>query len=355
MNDLQDLLHVGSGSRLSPEQEPLSGAELVHVYARPGATCTVADDRGVCIELHVKVASGDAFVASAIHDRLRRGARVSGRVHDGEVVQTLVFAVEDIEPTGGGRADGLLRLIEIGRARRRAPRLAPRLRRRGPPDGRPRRSPRPSDPRVAHGAHRRRLPLRRGVRVRPALLAPGENLDLHFEDEAGATIRCRIQVLRAERAVYGRTRYAGAHHGDRRDRPAAARPPLQPLPASRGGRRRRRQPRSYRSGSCSPRAVGRAASAASSAAPRRLLGLDPLAVVPPRPLAVDRPGRHAGQRRARSRVQQRQVQVAADQERDRERGQVVHVDAAGEPVGRCRARPATAACRRRRAPPAAPA
>src|SRR4051812_29388157 len=96
-----------------PEQEPLSGAELVHVYARPGATCTVADDRGVCIELHVKVASGDAFVGSAIHDRLRRGARVSGRVHDGEVVQTLVFAVEDIEPTGGGRADGLLRLIEI--------------------------------------------------------------------------------------------------------------------------------------------------------------------------------------------------------------------------------------------------
>jgi hypothetical protein len=36
----------------------------------------------------------------------------------------------------------------------------------------------------------------------------GENLDLHFEDEAGAAIRCRIQVLRAERAVYGRTRYA---------------------------------------------------------------------------------------------------------------------------------------------------
>ena len=118
-----------------PEQEPLSGADLVHVYARPGATCTVADDRGVCIELHVKVASGDAFVASAIGDRLRRGARVSGRVHDG----------------GGRPDDGVRRRGHRGhrrrprrrpaaadrdvRARRRAPRPASRLRRRGPPDG----------------------------------------------------------------------------------------------------------------------------------------------------------------------------------------------------------------------------
>jgi hypothetical protein len=37
---------------------------------------------------------------------------------------------------------------------------------------------------------------------------PGEPLDLAFEDEAGAAIRARAQVLRAERAVYGRTRYA---------------------------------------------------------------------------------------------------------------------------------------------------
>ena len=190
-----------------PEQEPLSGAELVHVYARPGTQCTVADDRGVCIELHVKVASGDAFVASAIHDRLRRGARVSGRVHDGEVVQTLVFAVEDIEPTGGGRADGLLRLIETSERgdERRDSRhdfdAAARLS--AAETFAPASDARVAQARIADVS-------RSGVAfVSDRRFASGENLDLHFEDEAGAAIRCRIQVLRAERAVYGRTRYAG--------------------------------------------------------------------------------------------------------------------------------------------------
>jgi hypothetical protein len=189
-----------------PEQEPLSGAELVHVYARPGATCTVADDRGVCIELHVKVTSGDAFVASAIHDRLRRGARVSGRVHDGEAVRTMVFAVEDIESTGGGRADGLLRLIETAERgdERRDPRhnfdAAARL---APAET----FAPPNDSRVAHA--RVSDVSRSGLAfVSDRRYASGENLDMHFEDEAGAAIRCRIQVLRAERAVYGRTRYA---------------------------------------------------------------------------------------------------------------------------------------------------
>ena len=188
------------------EQEPLSGAELVHVYARPGATCTVADDRGVCIELHVKVTSGDAFVASAIGDRLRRGARVSGRVHDGEALQTMVFAVEDVEATGGGRADGLLRLIETTergdeRGDRRydfdAPaRLLPAE------TFAPANDTRAAQARIADVS-------RSGLAfVSDRRFASGENLDLHFEDEAGAAIRCRIQVLRAERAVYGRTRYA---------------------------------------------------------------------------------------------------------------------------------------------------
>ena len=193
-------------SESPPDQEPLSGADLVHVYARPGATCTVADDRGVCIELHVKVASGDAFVASAIGDRLRRGARVSGRVYDGAAVQTMVFAVEDIEDTGGGRADGLLRLIETAE-----------------------RGDERCDPRHDYDAEARLVPAETfapasDLRVAKARVAdvsrsgmafvsdrrfsPGENLDLHFEDEAGAAVRCRIQVLRAERAVYGRTRYA---------------------------------------------------------------------------------------------------------------------------------------------------
>jgi hypothetical protein len=189
-----------------PEQEPLSGAELVHVYARPGGTCTVADDRGLCIELHVKVTSGDAFVASAIGDRLRRGARVSGRVRDGGVVQTMVFAVEDVETTGGGRADGLLRLIEVVERRdeRREPRYsfdAP-ARLTGAETFAPAMDSRAAQARVADVS-------RSGMAfVSDRRFSPGENLDLHFEDDAAAAIRCRIQVLRAERAVYGRTRYA---------------------------------------------------------------------------------------------------------------------------------------------------
>lgn len=189
-----------------PDQEPLSGSDLVHVYARAGATCTVADDRGVCFELHVKVASGEAFVASAIADRLRRGCRVSGRVHDGESVQTLIFAVEDIEDTGAGRADGLFRLVEASERgdERRDPRYvfdAPA--RLLPADGfTPLHDQRATGARIVDVS-------RSGMAfVADRRFSPGENLDVHFEDEAGAVVRSRVQVLRAERAVYGRTRYA---------------------------------------------------------------------------------------------------------------------------------------------------
>ena len=189
-----------------PEPEALSPADLVHVYARPGATCTVADDRGVCIELHVKVASGDAFVAAAIAERLRRGARVSGRVHDGGSVQTLIFAVEDVEDTGGGRADGLFRLVET--AERGDERGDPRYTFDAPA--------RLTAAETFTPAHDQRVTQARIADVSRSGLAfvadrrfsPGENLDLHFEDEAGAMVRCRVQVVRAERAVYGRTRYA---------------------------------------------------------------------------------------------------------------------------------------------------
>jgi hypothetical protein len=189
-----------------PDQEPLSGADLVHVYARPGATCTVADDRGVCIELRVKVASGEAFVASAAADRLRRGARVSGRVYDGEAVQTMVFAVEDIEDTGAGRVDGLLRLVET--SDRGDERCDPRhafdaLARLVVAE-----SFTPAGDQRAAAAHIADVSRSGMAFVSDRRYSPGENLDLYFEDEAGAAIRCRIQVLRAERAVYGRTRYA---------------------------------------------------------------------------------------------------------------------------------------------------
>ncbi len=36
----------------------------------------------------------------------------------------------------------------------------------------------------------------------------GDLVDLTFEDDAGGLVRCRAQVLGAERALYGRTRFA---------------------------------------------------------------------------------------------------------------------------------------------------
>ena len=263
MNDLRARTQLDQVPESPPDQEPLSGADLLHVYARPGVTCTVADDRGVCIELHVKVASGDAFVTSAIGDRLRRGARVSGRVYDGEAVQTLVFAVEEIEETGGGRADGLLRLIETAergderRDLRHDYDAAARLTAGGDLHARVR-------PAGRAGAHLRRLALRYGIRPPTAASRPARTSTCTSRTRP-ALDRCRIQVLRAERAVYGSTRYASRiltiseidqlrlDHLCNRCRLREEALPDEAAEA-------------YRSESCSPRAAGRAASVASSAA-----------------------------------------------------------------------------------------
>ena len=190
------------------ELEPDLGLELDAVanWARPGSTVVVADERGLCIELRVKIASGKQVVASGVGDRLRAGVRVSGRAFASGQAQTLVFLVEEVEETGAGRVDGLLRLMEV--TARGDERQDPRYDYDAPATAVPAEAFTPvGDVRAA--ILRVSNVSRNGV----AFLAdrrfePGEGLDIAFEDEAGAAIRGRMQVLRAERAVYGRTRYA---------------------------------------------------------------------------------------------------------------------------------------------------
>jgi hypothetical protein len=117
-----------------------------------------------------------------------------------------VFAVEETEPTLDGRADALLRLVEcVARGdERREPRYgfdAPgtvAVVETFAPIGDGRQTP----VRIADVA-------RGGVAfLCDRRFEAGENLDVAFEDEGGGIVRCRVQIVRVERAVYGRTRYA---------------------------------------------------------------------------------------------------------------------------------------------------
>jgi hypothetical protein len=180
--------------------------EAVARFARVGGTCVVADERGLCVELRVKVSAGEAIVASGPADRLRAGSRVSGRVFVGRAIWNAIFEVEEVEETGIGRADGLFRIVE--------------LQDRGDDRGEPRYTFDaaavcvPADTYTpASELRSTQLRICDVSRAGVAFLAdrrfdPGEAIDLAFTDEAGATIHARVQVSRAERAVYGRTRYA---------------------------------------------------------------------------------------------------------------------------------------------------
>jgi hypothetical protein len=188
-----------------PDEVAELAAEVVARFARIGGTCTVADERGLCTELRVKVVAGDSLVVSTPADRLRPGMRVTGRGHDGAEVRQLMFSVEEVEDTLPGRADALLRLQEtMARGDERhdhrfefdAPGTAATHDPFGGADGRP------AAIRIADVS-------RSGIAfIADRRFEPGEPVDIAFEDEAGAAIRARAQVLRAERAVYGRTRYA---------------------------------------------------------------------------------------------------------------------------------------------------
>ena len=180
--------------------------EILHRAAAPGARLTVADERGLCSELRVKVTRAGSIVASAPGDRLVAGDRVSARVFDGEHARRLTFAIDEVEETRDGRVDVLARLVES------SPPQDERLAERVGFDAAgtaiaaetfsPTLDPRATAVRIAQvstggiGFYADRR------------YEPGESLDVAFEDEAGALVRCRVHVLRAERAVYGRRHYA---------------------------------------------------------------------------------------------------------------------------------------------------
>jgi hypothetical protein len=188
------------------EDEDDLPVEILQRAAAPGARLTVADERGLCSELRVKVTRADSIVASTAQARYGAGDRLSARVFDGQHARRLTFAVEEVEETGDGRMDVLARLVESSAPQDE--RLVERV------------SFDAAGSAIAAETFSPTLdPRATAIRIAQVSTGgitfyadrryePGESLDIAFEDEGGALVRCRIHVLRAERAVYGRRHYA---------------------------------------------------------------------------------------------------------------------------------------------------
>jgi hypothetical protein len=191
---------------MSAPSDPAPGAAALARFFRVGLPCAVADQRGACVELRPKVVTDEIVVATARDGSVWPGARVSARMLTDEGVQVLTLEVEEVEATLPGRMDVLARLVEfVDRGdERRAARVAF-----------------DSPGTAALSETLECSPESKPVPIRIADLSPagvaflsdrrfdrGDVVDLSFGDDAGGTIRCRCQVLRAERAVYGRTRFA---------------------------------------------------------------------------------------------------------------------------------------------------
>jgi hypothetical protein len=188
----------------TPDTEP--GAAALTRFFRVGVPCAVADQRGTCVELRPKIVTDEIVVATAREGTLRPGERITGRLYTEEAVQVLTLEVEEVERTLPGRMDVLARVVElVDRGdERRAVRVvfdAPGT--------------------VSLAESLECSPESKPVPIRVADVSPagvaflsdrrferGDTIDLSFGDDAGGTISCRCQVLRAERAVYGRTRFA---------------------------------------------------------------------------------------------------------------------------------------------------
>ena len=184
---------------------PLDERALEHL-TRVGGTFAVAGDEGVPYDLRTKAVQRDVIVASTAVEGLERGARLSARAHDGRHALVLVFVLEELEATAGGRSDVLLRLVHT------VDRGDERRERRVEVDSKGTVTPvAPFD--VAAGD--RPLPLT-VVEASPSGLVfivnrrldAGDAVDLTFDDGTGVAVRCRAAIVRVERAVYGRHRYA---------------------------------------------------------------------------------------------------------------------------------------------------
>ncbi len=184
---------------------PYDAGALAHL-TRVGGTFAVAGHDGVVSDLRTKAVQGDVVVASTASPTLERGSRLSARAHDGHGTLNLVFVVEELERTSASRSDVLLRLVQtVDRGNeRREDRFAVGS------TG----TARVVEP-VAGGAGSAALPLTLVEASRSGLafivsrrLEAGEDVELSFDDGAGVQVRCRTEIVRVERVVYGRHRYA---------------------------------------------------------------------------------------------------------------------------------------------------
>lgn len=175
-------------------------------FFRVGVPCAVADQRGVFVEFRPKVVTDEVVVGTVAANTLHPGARLTGRLYGESSVEVMTLEVEETEHTIPGRMDVLARFVDVadrGDERREARVLF-------------------DSPGTATLAETLELsPDSKPVPIRVSEVSPagvaflsdrrfgrGDTLDLSFEDDAGGLVRCRCEVLGAERAVYGRTRFA---------------------------------------------------------------------------------------------------------------------------------------------------
>jgi hypothetical protein len=186
--------------------EHVQGTVALTRFFRVGVPCAVADQRGTFVEVRPKVVTDDVVVATVAAGATFPGARLTGRLYGDRSVEVLTLEVEEIEHTLPGRMDILARVVDIvdrGDERREArvlfdsygtAMLAETL------ECSPESKPTPIRVSEVSPAGVAFLSDRRFDR--------GDTVELSFPDDAGGVVRCRCEVLGAERAVYGRTRFA---------------------------------------------------------------------------------------------------------------------------------------------------
>jgi hypothetical protein len=181
-----------------------AGPELPRVVA-PGTSLLVGSDGGI-LELRVTDVHDDgSFTARAARLEVRGGLRIDGRVHDGERAWRLAYVVERADAVNDHEAEVLVRLAEATpmNDERGAPRVAyetlgmARLRSLDGYD-------------VPPGQVRTLDLSTSGVSFEcEARYERGQTLDFTFEDENANPIVLRLEVVRSERGMFGRTRTMG--------------------------------------------------------------------------------------------------------------------------------------------------
>lgn len=173
-----------------------------------------ADPDGMCADLRPREVladddGGEILLVEAGSGTLTPGMRLSSRCNAGPRVWVIAFEVADVADTGFGRADVRLRMLE-GRElpdSRHAPRYGY--------DGEGTVAPALDLLDAAEGASALSRPIRMSEVASHGVaflddrdIQPGRELDITFADDTGGRIRARVQVVRSDRAGYGRIRHA---------------------------------------------------------------------------------------------------------------------------------------------------